>query len=129
VALKDGRVRLEAFDEAHLADTEVRELAERVELFVDDEAEDAFPRRRSAVVEIATRAGTTLRHRAATRKGDPENPLSDEELVDKYRELVAPVIGEGTSETLLDALWRIDELDNLGRLRGTTPTRAMVGTV
>ena len=124
VALKDGRVRLEAFDGTHLRDREIRDLASKVALQVDEQAEADFPRRRSATVEIRTRRGTTLQHRAATRKGDPDDPLSDAELIDKYRELAAPVIGKGSAEVLLDALQRVDVLEDVSGLGITKSARA-----
>jgi 2-methylcitrate dehydratase PrpD len=116
VALVDGRVRLDAFDDQHLEDPEIRELIKRVELYVDPQCDKGFPEQRAAVVEIRTRDGRVLKHRAPTRKGDPDNPLSDAELVEKYRELVAPVIGEAAAERLLDALWRIDVMDDVSAL-------------
>ena len=116
VALIDGRVRLDAFDDAHLHDPTVRALMPRVTLSLDEDCDAAFPTRRSARVTIETRSGERLEHYAPTRKGDPDAPLSDAELVDKYRELCAPVLGEGRAESLLDALWRVDVMDDVTRL-------------
>lgn len=116
VALIDGRVRMSAFDDQHLEDPDIREVIKRVELHVDPESDLGFPKQRAAVVEIHTRDGRLLRHRAPTRKGDPDSPLSDAELVDKYRELVAPVIGKAAAESLLDILWRIDVMDDVSAL-------------
>ena len=62
------------------------------------------------------RDGRVLERHARTRKGDPDAPLSDAELVDKYRELAAPVLGAGEAEALLDALWRVDVLDDSRRV-------------
>lgn len=116
VALLTGRLRLEAFEPARLADPAVRELMRRIEVRLDAEAEAAFPKRRSAVVEVETGDGRRLRHYAPTRKGDPENPLTDVELAGKYRELVAPALGAKAAESLLDLLWRLEEVNDLGRL-------------
>lgn len=65
------------------------------------------------MVWIETTDGRTLEHRAPTRKGDPENPLTDEELNDKYRELVPPVTGKAVAEELLSLLWRLDTVTDL----------------
>jgi 2-methylcitrate dehydratase PrpD len=120
VALIDGRVRLSAFDDQHLEDPEIREMIKRIELYVDPQSDKGFPKQRSAVVEIQTRGGRELGHRAPTRKGDPDSPLSDAELVEKYRELVSPVIGETATEDLLDILWRIDVIDDVSALPVST---------
>lgn len=127
VALMEGRVRLDAFDQKHLQDDSIRALMERVELYVDPDADREFPRRRAAVVEITSREGERLAFRAPTRKGDPDNPLSDAELVDKYRELAAPVLGKPACESLLDKLWRVDAVDDASALFTPAPGLQAVG--
>jgi 2-methylcitrate dehydratase PrpD len=116
VALATGRVRLEAFAKDRLEDPEIRKITARVELHVDAEAEAAYPERRIAVVDVETIDGRHLSHRAPTRKGDPDDPLSDTELNEKFRELVNPIIGREAGEKLLAALWQIDELDDITSL-------------
>ncbi|MSO92560.1 MAG: MmgE/PrpD family protein [Rhodospirillales bacterium] len=116
VALATGRVRFEAFSPERLSDPIVRGAIHKVAAVVDPDADKAFPKRRSATVEIETTDGRLLKFHAPTRKGDPENPLTDAELTDKYRELVDAVMGERTSKALLDILWKIDSAGDLARL-------------
>ena len=115
VALLTGQVRLDAFSPERLADPQVRQVMASIELQVDPEIDAAFPRQRAATVEIETIEGKHFRHHSPTRKGDPDNPLTDEELSAKYRELVIPVIGEAAADQLLTTLW---ELEKLGDVTG-----------
>jgi 2-methylcitrate dehydratase PrpD len=108
-ALVHGSVRLSAFTEDRLRDAQVQSLMRRVEMIVDPACDEAFPRR-SAVVEIETTDGHKLRHFQPTRKCDPDFPLSDAELTDKFLELCIPIIGRSASEHLIHTLWRVDEL-------------------
>src|SRR5205823_1825445 len=43
-----------------------------------------------------------------TRKGDPDLPLTDAELEDKYMELAAPVLGGAKAKALLARLWQLE---------------------
>jgi hypothetical protein len=51
------------------------------------------------------RDGRRFDHLQPNHKGDPEEPLSDAELEDKFMALSSPVIGSGLARALLDRLW------------------------
>ncbi|MDH3672706.1 MAG: MmgE/PrpD family protein [Gammaproteobacteria bacterium] len=116
VALVTGQVRLNAFSPERLRDPKIHELISRIELHVDPKMDADFPTHRAAVVEIEMHGGQTYRYFARTRKGDPDDPLTDEELTVKYRELVTPMIGDRSSAHLLDTLWKLDQFDDVAKL-------------
>jgi len=101
-------VRLAAFEPARLEDAATRSLMRRVEVALDPELDAAFPAQRSARVAIESHDGRRGEHLQATRKGDPDMPLSDAELEHKYFELVSPVLGEERACRLLARLWRLE---------------------
>ena len=116
VALATGSARLEAFTSDRLQDPVVRDLMARTELSVDPQADSVYPGQRAATVTVHTRDGRALRFHSPTRKGDPDNPLSDEELSDKFMELVAPITGTKVAHDLLAVLWDIKSLPDLAAL-------------
>jgi 2-methylcitrate dehydratase PrpD len=105
-----GSVRLNAFLEDRMNDPDVRALMKKIEVVADPELSKGYPQQRAAQVEIETNDGRTLAHFQPTRKGDPEMPLTDEELDDKFLELATPVIGEAGARALLAQLWRTETL-------------------
>lgn len=109
-AIVHGSVRLEAFSPARLQDATVRSLMTALTLQADPELSAAFPGQRAARVEIELRDGRQLSHFAPYRRGDPESPLPDGELSDKFTELAAPVIGTEPARQLLAKLWQLDQL-------------------
>lgn len=110
-ALVHGSVRLEAFEPAHLADAGIRALMSRITLVADPELSAGFPRQRAARVEIAMKDGRRFRHFSPYRKGDPDAPLSDAELNDKFDELAGPVLGSAATAELRRKIWALDTLD------------------
>lgn len=107
-ALIYGSVRLSAFESQRLADPAIRELMKRIELTVDPELDAGFPGQRAARITIETRDGRSEKYLQPTRKGDPEQPLSDADLDNKFIELAAPVVGADQATALLARLWRLD---------------------
>jgi 2-methylcitrate dehydratase PrpD len=67
-----------------------------------------FPGKRAAHIHIQTRDGRSGEHLQPTRKGDPEEPLSDADLDEKFMELASPVIGDAAARQLLRTLWAMD---------------------
>lgn len=111
-----GAVRLEAFSKKRLADPAVKDLMSRVSVSIDEECETAFPTRRSAKVCVQLKNGKELVYHQKTRKGDPDVPLTDNEIADKFYELAAPALGIGQSQHVLELLLKGNELPNEMRL-------------
>ena len=107
-ALVHGSVRLAAFEPARLEDTATRELMRRIDTEIDPGLDAAFPAQRAARIAIRSRNGERGEYLQPTRKGDPEAPLSDAELEQKYLELATPVLGEEGARRLLARLWRLE---------------------
>jgi 2-methylcitrate dehydratase PrpD len=107
-ALVHGSVRLNAFAPERLRDPDVRALMQKIECVADAELSKAFPRQRAARVEIELASGRRVEHFQPTRKGDPEAPLADAELDDKFLELATPVIGDARARALLKRLWSLE---------------------
>ncbi len=107
-ALSHGSVRLAAFEPGRLADRVTGDLMKKIRTTVDPELEAAFPAKRAARVAIRAR-GKREEWLQPTRVGDPDAPLSDRMLEEKYFELVTPVLGESKARELLAELWKLDE--------------------
>jgi 2-methylcitrate dehydratase PrpD len=133
-ALVHGSVRLNAFAPERLNDPDVRTLMQKIEVVADPELSKGYPTQRAAQVEIETADGRKLAHFQPTRKGDPEMPLTDEELNDKFMELATPVLGESGARALLEQLWRTEMLPHVqfearAEPQSATPSRRPAGVV
>jgi 2-methylcitrate dehydratase PrpD len=99
-ALVFGRLGIDENDLPALADSRVRRLLGVMTLTDDREFSRRFPAERWARVEIALKNGRTFRSEPAGARGDPEKPLSDEEMREKYFALAAPVLGQARAERI-----------------------------
>lgn len=116
VALVTGSARLEAFADERLRDPVIRKLMAKTEQRIDAQADAAYPTQRAARLTIRFRGRAPVSFLAPTRKGDPDNPLSDAELSDKFLELVTPVTGAAPARKLLAVLWNVSVLTDLAEL-------------
>ena len=105
--LTHGSVRLAAFEKERIEDAATRALMKRIRVSLDPQLDAAFPRQRAARVAIEA-GGRREEHLQPTRIGDPDAPLSDSQLEDKYLELAAPVIGADRAKEELARLWALE---------------------
>ena len=115
-----GGVRLAAFAPENLRNPAIRADMAKVSVSLNPALADAYPGRRAAHVTLTLRDGAVLERHQPTRKGDPDAPLSDDELLAKFRELADPAIGAQPAERLAAAILRGHDLPGalplLGRL-------------
>ncbi len=88
--------------EEYFRNPEVGALMAVMEIVACPEIQERFPRQCLAEVEITTRDGRTLSSGLVAAKGDSENPLTDEELQNKFRLITRGIIDEGQVREILE---------------------------
>ena len=99
-ALVFGRVGSDEVNAPGLTDARVKRLLSTMTLVEDAEFSRRFPAERWARVRVALNDGRTLVSDPTQVRGVPENPLTDDELRGKYRELAEPVLGTRRAERI-----------------------------
>lgn len=109
LALVTGKGGFDAFNEQTLHDAKIRSLMEKVTVSVDEEIHTRYPQEWGAKVIITWQDGTTDEIQSAFPKGDPENPLSEQEFIDKFYDLVP--LPQIHKQQIIENLFRLDEID------------------
>jgi 2-methylcitrate dehydratase PrpD len=73
--------------------------------------------KRVAVVEITLNDGTRLIERNDTVRGTPENPMTQDEVLEKARDLIVPVLGAQTFAKLVEKVLALEQVKNVRELR------------
>jgi 2-methylcitrate dehydratase PrpD len=117
VMLIDGIVTFaSSHDEKRMKDPKVLALRARIELRGDDGLTQALPSRQG-IVELRLKDGRELRHHATAVRGTAQNPMARAEVDEKAYHLMAPILGNARARKLCDAVWQIDRLADVRRLR------------
>ena len=114
-ALKYGHVDLEDFIEKRLEDPEIRMLMERVNILNDPELNRSYPGKWPARVEVLMDDGRHLRGASDYPKGDPENPLTEEELFSKFRRLTRGHLSPSAAETVIERSMNLEKATDIGQ--------------
>ncbi len=114
VAMLDGKVDFQsAHDFKRMHDPDVLELKKRVQIAADPELTKRHPAVRSAIVELAMSDGRHYQILVDRLPGAPYNPLSAEEVEDKFHSLSTPVLGENRSKSVVQSVWDLEKLSDV----------------
>jgi 2-methylcitrate dehydratase PrpD len=105
-----------AHDKARMKDATVLRQRSKVRYVPDAELTKLLPVR-VATVEITLTDGTRLSDRVEAVRGTPRNPMPRAEVVDKARDLIAPIVGSATTQKLIEAVLALESLKEIRALR------------
>jgi len=105
-----------AHDKPRMQDAAVLRQRRKV-TYMPDATLTALLPARVAVVEIALNDGARLIERVEAVRGTVRNPMTRAEVVDKARDLIAPVLGAATAQKLIDTLLGIERVNDIRSLR------------
>jgi 2-methylcitrate dehydratase PrpD len=105
-----------AHDKARMQDAVIRRQRSKV-TYMPDAALTAFLPARVTIVEVILNDGTTLTERVEAVRGTVRNPMTRGEVVDKAKDLLAPVLGAATTQKLIDTLLTIEAVKDIRTVR------------
>ncbi len=105
-----------AHDTPRMQDPAALRQRAKVTLVYDEELAKLLPVR-VAIVEIEFTDGSRLSERVSAVRGTPRNPMTRSEVIDKARDLAAPVLGREKSEQLIRTAFAIETVTDVRNLR------------
>jgi len=98
-----------------LTDPNAMRLARKVKLIPDLEADSSYPPKIISKVEVRTRKGTYT-HRVDFPKGDPNNPMTDQEIQTKFNRLAAKSIEMDRIKDIVDKVHALERSPDVREL-------------
>ena len=117
-AVAERQVTPAQFEMKKIMDPTIRAQLKKVEVVADPEIEKVFPALQRVIVNLTTTDGKTFTKQLDYPKGDPRNPLSDQEVEEKFAALAEGVLSPGAQRKLKDAIWGLEKLGSVSKLMG-----------
>lgn len=115
-AIVKGITDATAFLPEQVADPEILGLAQRVEVVADPEMDLRRYDYPAAKVTVTLKDGRTLRGNVTAHHGDAANPVTRQELRDKFTALARDTLGEARTGQVIEAVARLEEPNNIREL-------------
>ncbi|HXF66141.1 MAG TPA: MmgE/PrpD family protein [Burkholderiales bacterium] len=117
ILLLERKAGLAEFTDRVVNRRDVQKMIERIEFGVHPEAEAAGYEKMTTIIEIELAGGGTVSGRADFGKGSPANPMSDEELAQKFRECAAwGGLPRPNADKIVDLVFNLDRLKSAREL-------------
>ena len=116
VALVDGDVTLESFSDERLKDESLLDLVARTKIHRDAELTARYPRGIPNRIVLTLSDGSQLTAENEFPRGHDQNPMSDEEVVSKFRRMADGLLDDATQAEVVDLCWNLDTLADVGQL-------------
>jgi 2-methylcitrate dehydratase len=113
VAVAKGNVLPSDFEEEALKDPFVWELLPKIKVVADPEIDALFPKVKRAIVTIRTRDGESHTKQEDFAKGRAERPLTDEELIDKFRANASEAFDEAHLDKLISRTFELEKTEKI----------------
>jgi 2-methylcitrate dehydratase PrpD len=94
----------------------VQDIMKRIKTYLNPDIESEGYDRILSIVEVKLADGKTLTKESGPYRGPPQNPLTEGELSEKFRECGELVLDDNKTSQALNLISSIEELANMGKL-------------
>lgn len=117
-ALVDGYVLPESFCDEKLRDPTILDMLGKIKVVADLEIDALFPSVKRARVTITTTDGERHITQSDVAKGDPRDPLTDDEITAKFRANARGVLSRAQQDRAIEATWHFEDISHVGEYMG-----------
>ena len=116
MALVRGHCSFMDFVDESLSDPEILAVARKVRLELDEEVQALYPAKRSARVRVKMKNGSSWEEKVLDVRGTRTNPMSREEVEDKFRSLASIVLPDDQVEEVIKTVRDLEGLSDMHKL-------------
>lgn len=110
MALQDGAVTPGSFTPQRIADPSLRSLMGKMTMSEGPGFTERYPQQYNCRIEVRSSNGSTNIAATSYPKGHKENPLSDQEVGEKFCSLASAVLSDRQCSDALDILWNLEDI-------------------
>jgi 2-methylcitrate dehydratase PrpD len=113
LAFLDGKLEIDTFTDAKANDPRVQDALRKVQVIVDESIPEPGA---YCPVSVDLKDGTHFTYTARIAKGHPENPMTEEEVLNKFRSNAKQALSQRRSEAIIAKMRNLETTANVKEL-------------
>ena len=113
LAFLDGKLEIDTFTDAKANEPEVQDALSKVRVIVDETIPEPGP---YCPVSVELKDGRRFNYTARIAKGHPQNPMTEEDVLNKFRSNAKSVISEAQSAELVRDVQHLETIGSVRKL-------------
>jgi 2-methylcitrate dehydratase PrpD len=109
----DGKLEISTFTDEKVNQPQVQDAFSKVQVICDESIPEPGP---YCPVSVELNNGKRHSYTAKIAKGDPRNPMSEDEVTEKFRGNVNAVLSDDRTSNLITAVQNLETVDNVQKL-------------
>lgn len=116
LGLKYGAVEVRHFAEEYLGQPELLDLMQKIRVEESQECNRLYPKASANRVEVVTKSGRRFSELVEYHRGHHQNPLTDQEIEQKFHSLAGDLLSPARSKKLFSLLWNLEQVEDIGEI-------------
>jgi 2-methylcitrate dehydratase PrpD len=113
LAFLDGKLEIDTFTDAKANERQVQDALRKVQVIVDETIPEPGP---YCPVCVELKDGRRFSYTARIAKGHPQNPMTEEDILDKFRSNAKQVLSPQKFEAVIAKIRGLENVDNVKEL-------------
>ncbi len=116
LTLLEGMIDNSTYTEKRFHDPQVLDLLKKITVVEDKALSAMYPEAVPNRITVTLSSGKVISKQVDYHKGHPKNPMSDEEVENKFRRLTKKYLSKNQADKILDTLWNLEKAKRVSKV-------------
>jgi 2-methylcitrate dehydratase len=116
MALLEGKIDNSSYTEKKFRDPKILEFLKKITVVEDKTLSARYPEAVANRVTVKLSSGKAVSKQVDYHKGHPKNPMSDDEVEEKFQKLTRRILDKNRARRILDAVWNLEKAKDVSKI-------------
>ncbi len=116
MTLLEGKIDNSTYTERKFRNPKVLDFLKKITVVEDKDLSAMYPEAVPNRVTVKLASGEVISKQVDYHKGHPKNPMSDEEVEDKFRRLSGKYLSKNQAARILDTVWNLEKAKDVSKV-------------